>query len=212
MPHKLLYVHLQAPRLLLLLAAFLLVSCAAPAPPRADFQSIDSVPLPVVFIADRDASREDLSAALAHFDGPFEGGFANLDNGLQMYTLGNALNESEGGMLLTTDDSVPLQLVTDALFALAVTNAAFACVQGGDQAYGVIRRSVLEEFASDLSASGSGPDDCSNIAGSLAGNAQCENCGCIDPMGGNPPACPTAGMLPWPMSPTYATPTPIAIP
>ena len=213
MPSKHLH-HLpvQAPCLLLLLAAFLLAACAAPPPPRAALRSADSAPASMVYIAALAAPQEDFRAALAQFAGPYEGGFANLEDGLQMYRLGNALNESEGGLLLTTEDSVSLPLVTDALFALAMTEAPFACVEGGDQAYGVIRRSVLEEFASDLSASGSVPDDCSNIAGGLVGDAQCENCGCIGPMGGNPPVCPTTGMLPWPMSPTYATPTPTATP
>lgn len=210
MPNNLsLHISVQARRALWLLAAFLLVSCAAPAPPRADFQSADSVPTSAIFIADPGASQEDFNSALAQFAGPYEGGFANLEDGLQMYRLGNALNESDGGLLLTKDDSVPFQLVNDALFALAMTDAPFACVKNGDQAYGVVRRSVLEESASDLFASGTGPDDCSHIAGGLAADDRCENCGCIDPMGGN---CPVTGMKQWHILPTFATPTPTPVP
>lgn len=186
-----------------LLVVFLLVACAAPAPPRANFQSMDSVPIPQVFIADPNAPPESLSDALSQVDGSYGSGFDNLDGALQMYKLGNSLNESEGGLRLTGENTAPPQLLADVFLTLAVTSAPFACIQSEDQAYFVVRLSALEAFASSSPNPGTGPDDCSQILGSLGIDEQCEDCGCIGPMGGNPASCPTTGMQTWNLQATW---------
>lgn len=191
-----------------LLVALLLVSCAPPAPPRVSPQTTAADPAALIFVADPQASSADRDAALSQFGNPPLAAYANLDGVMLKYPLGRPINESDGGILLTSQENVPEDLLAQLLYAMAVTDSSYACVQRGDQAFGAISLLAWQELATGQSTSGSGPNQCGSIAGGLAVEGECEKCGCIPPMGGNPPVCHFPGMMSWRMDPVIATPTP----
>ncbi|MFZ1754263.1 MAG: hypothetical protein WBO46_16005 [Caldilineaceae bacterium] len=178
-----------------LLVAFLLVSCAAPAPPQVTSVGQDEQPAPVIFIADPDAAREDRIDALSHFMTPPLATFAKQDGAWQIYVQDELVN-SEGGVILIGDDSIPEELFTDMLDVLSVTESAFGCTQSGDMAFGAIKPMALADLSNDSDV-GQTIADCSNVAGPLAADGPCDDCGCIGPMDDDPPQCTANGMQIW---------------
>jgi len=190
-----------------------MLSCAAPPPPQATLRTLDATPASALYVTEFDATSETILKAAAAFSGSSVASIGRLDASQLNYKRGVKLDEGGNAFILPPASLVPEEVLPDLLFPLLIDLSSVACVQSGDQAYWAINQAAVEEIYQSAAAADPAVAqllaDCSQVAETLLGEV-CPTCGCVGPMGGNPPRCPTTWLInrsQRPLLPT-ALPTP----
>lgn len=190
-----------------LLVAFLLVSCAAPAPPQAAMlQAPEHSPEVRLYVNEFDASGADLTKILSQIDSDPQTGFSGVNGAQDKFRLGLPVND-DGGIKTSSEISLSDSQLSGLFSAVVAIDAAFSCMEVEDQAYWIINQATVTALLDNQTPLDPEVEgllaDCSDVAESLVDGAQCEDCGCIGPMGGNPSHCPTTGMRTWNPQPIW---------
>jgi len=183
------------------LTGLLLFACAAPPPPQATIRTIDVTPGPVLYVLDTAATADDIREMLAGIDGSEYYPIGSLSAMRGNYYAGLPLHSDGAGLVIPEEADAPQEIWPDLLAPFLVGRSPVACMEYADNIYWVFDLAAMAELAPEAAVV--------THCGEVVEDEVCPECGCIGPMGGNPPRCTRDTMNVWYPQAVMPTPTPL---
>lgn len=181
-----------------MVTGLLALACAAPAPPRVTTNSAELIAGPAYYVIAEGTQDQAILDIVATFRGNQPIAIGSLPAMQTNYFQDKGLDDGTNGLHISTSSEDERDSLAQLIFPILIDRSQVTCTELDGQTLWAFNMESIAAMNVDVN----NPDvadvvgECSEVAQEFA-LGMCKDCGCVGPMGGNPPRCTALGMNKW---------------